>query len=94
MQCILRAQNTRLSCFGRAGLGRRVVPSRFRCNGETRLHSARVVGVWDGETIRLTLGVQIDLGGIGEEYAVDRTTRLSAEATFLEEQEVQHWIVG
>ena len=36
---------------------------------------------WDGSAIRLEPGMQIDLGGIGKEYAADRAARLAAEAT-------------
>jgi FAD:protein FMN transferase len=36
---------------------------------------------WDGERIRLAPGMQIDFGGIGKEYAVDRAARLLAAAT-------------
>jgi thiamine biosynthesis lipoprotein len=36
---------------------------------------------WDGGTIRLKPGMQIDLGGIGKEYAADRGALLAAEAT-------------
>lgn len=32
--------------------------------------------VWDAETIKLRPGMEIDLGGIGKEYAVDRTLTL------------------
>jgi thiamine biosynthesis lipoprotein len=34
---------------------------------------------WDGRTIRLPLEMEIDLGGIGKEYAVDRAVRLVRE---------------
>jgi len=34
--------------------------------------------VWNGETITLPTGMEIDLGGIGKEYAVDRTAQLIA----------------
>jgi thiamine biosynthesis lipoprotein len=36
---------------------------------------------WDGHRVRLEPGMQIDLGGIGKEYAVDRAAHLVAEAT-------------
>lgn len=35
---------------------------------------------WDGETLQLPEGMQIDLGGIGKEYAVDLTLRQLALA--------------
>jgi len=34
---------------------------------------------WDGRTIRLEAGMEVDLGGIGKEYAVDRAARLVYE---------------
>jgi thiamine biosynthesis lipoprotein len=34
---------------------------------------------WDGRTIRLQPGMEIDLGGIGKEYAVDQAARLIAD---------------
>jgi thiamine biosynthesis lipoprotein len=34
---------------------------------------------WDGERIALEPGMEIDLGGIGKEYAVDRAVRAAAE---------------
>jgi thiamine biosynthesis lipoprotein len=36
---------------------------------------------WDGRRLRLEPGMQIDFGGIGKEYAVDRAARIAAEAT-------------
>ena len=36
---------------------------------------------WDGARLRLEPGMQIDFGGIGKEYAVDRAARLVAAAT-------------
>jgi FAD:protein FMN transferase len=36
---------------------------------------------WDGRRLRLEPGMQIDFGGIGKEYAVDRAAQLAAEAT-------------
>ena len=36
---------------------------------------------WDGRSIRLRPGMQIDLGGIGKEYAVDRAAQLAADFT-------------
>jgi thiamine biosynthesis lipoprotein len=35
---------------------------------------------WDGGAIRLEQGMQIDLGGVGKEYAADRATRLAAKS--------------
>ena len=34
---------------------------------------------WDGETIRLPAGMEIDFGGIGKEYAVDRVAGMLRE---------------
>lgn len=34
---------------------------------------------WDGASLRLPAGMEIDLGGIGKEYAVDRVAALAAE---------------
>jgi thiamine biosynthesis lipoprotein len=36
---------------------------------------------WDGRRLRLEPGMQIDFGGIGKEYAVDRAARLVAATT-------------
>ena len=36
---------------------------------------------WDGATLTLPRGMEIDLGGIGKEYAVDRTAGLISSAT-------------
>ena len=36
---------------------------------------------WNGSTIRLKPGMQIDLGGIGKEYAADRAARSAADLT-------------
>jgi thiamine biosynthesis lipoprotein len=36
---------------------------------------------WDGRRLRLEPGMQIDFGGIGKEYAVDRAAQLVAAAT-------------
>lgn len=36
---------------------------------------------WDGATITLPAGMEIDLGGLGKEYAVDRAAGLIAAAT-------------
>jgi thiamine biosynthesis lipoprotein len=36
---------------------------------------------WESPTIRLPRGFEIDLGGIGKEYAVDRAVQLAAEVT-------------
>lgn len=35
---------------------------------------------WSGTSIRLAPGMEIDLGGIGKEYAADRAARLAADA--------------
>ena len=37
--------------------------------------------LWDGRNIALQPGMQIDLGGIGKEYAVDRAAQLAADFT-------------
>lgn len=36
---------------------------------------------WNGSAIRLREGMEIDLGGIGKEYAADRAARMAAETT-------------
>lgn len=36
---------------------------------------------WDGRHIRLEPGMEIDFGGVGKEYAVDRAARLASEAS-------------
>jgi thiamine biosynthesis lipoprotein len=36
---------------------------------------------WDGRRLRLEPGMQIDFGGIGKEYGVDRAAQLAAEAS-------------
>ena len=35
---------------------------------------------WDGQRIRLAPGMEIDLGGIGKEYAVDRAAQMAGDA--------------
>ena len=37
--------------------------------------------LWDGKTIQVPPGMQVDLGGFGKEYAVDRALALCSEAT-------------
>ncbi len=36
---------------------------------------------WDGRTLRMPAGMELDLGGIGKEYAVDRAAALVAAAS-------------
>ncbi len=61
-------------------------------DGSTRVPSPKAVRAvlafvgwqkveYDGSSIRLPAGMQIDLGGIGKEYAVDRAAALLAERT-------------
>lgn len=71
-----------------SGILRRV----WRFDGSDRIPSAAQVEAlmplvgwqqvdWDGRQIRLPAGMEIDLGGIGKEYAVDRVLeRLAGEA--------------
>jgi thiamine biosynthesis lipoprotein len=47
------------------------VTDLLRCVGWTRV-------VWDGRTLTLPAGMEIDLGGVGKEYAVDRVSNLIA----------------
>ena len=60
--------------------GRRSLPSAQEIAAALRLVGWRRAG-WDGRRLRLEPGMQIDFGGIGKEYAVDRAAQLVAAAT-------------
>lgn len=96
-----------------------VLRRAWRFNGETivpdREHIATLLGLvgWEqvtlrGDTIQLRSGMEVDLGGVGKEYAVDRVAQMLFEQSGLSlmvnfggdiraiasEKERASWVVG